>query len=595
MIASQIIIVIFSILFVSYSTSIFIKSRGKEFGLLSLFGMTKSQIRKYVLIENTIISILSLVTGLVTGVIFLKLFLMIMEVFLDAEMLFNVSLKAVGITSLIFLALFEIISAIMTFQIKGKEISQQLKSDKVPKVVPEFSKTKAILGIALIVVGYIVAWNAYDVVVIIAMLPVIFIVSIGTYFTFTQLSIAVANKILKSKKVLYNKINIVAFSQMIFKLQDTAKVLFLASILGAITVTATETMYSLLQEATMMTEEVGNQDITLFREKENVRDKQSIVMIEEILKKHKVSIMESREVEGIIAKNETAQEIKGNNSRETIENFLLISNSKYNELAKSLGKEQIKVNENEVVYNYPYKYLSGVELNEKNKIFKNNKLKINLNGESKEFNLDKEIYENLSRLSMKGYSHILVMNDSEFNDISQKTKDENKVLYNEIKLDNWRQSYNASKEIGEVLGEKYQDNYYSKSIVYRMIRNSFGMSLFIGFFIAFLFLIAAGSIIYFKLFNELKQDSMEYNILRKIGTTRSEINRIITKQIAVIFFLPFLVSTSHSLFALKSLSNLMGRNLFTNGILVAIGYLVFQIGYFFIIRGMYIKRIKCME
>lgn len=41
MIACQVIIVIFSVLFVGYSTSIFLKSRGKEFGLLSLYGMTK--------------------------------------------------------------------------------------------------------------------------------------------------------------------------------------------------------------------------------------------------------------------------------------------------------------------------------------------------------------------------------------------------------------------------------------------------------------------------------------------------------------------------------------------------------------------------
>src|SRR5690554_135812 len=52
-IACLVIIVIFSVLFVSYANSIFIKSRGKEFGLLSLFGMTGGQIKKYVLIEGT--------------------------------------------------------------------------------------------------------------------------------------------------------------------------------------------------------------------------------------------------------------------------------------------------------------------------------------------------------------------------------------------------------------------------------------------------------------------------------------------------------------------------------------------------------------
>ncbi len=133
---------------------------------------------------------------------------------------------------------------------------------------------------------------------------------------------------------------------------------------------------------------------------------------------------------------------------------------------------------------------------------------------------------------------------------------------------------------------------YSKAIPYKETRKSFGMVLFIGFFIAFLFFIASGSIIYFKLFNEIKQDGMEYGILKKIGTTNNEIRDIITKQIGIIFFLPFIVSTSHFLFALKSLSSLMMRNLLTNGLIVMIGYLIFQILYFMIIRAIYINKIK---
>jgi len=111
-------------------------------------------------------------------------------------------------------------------------------------------------------------------------------------------------------------------------------------------------------------------------------------------------------------------------------------------------------------------------------------------------------------------------------------------------------------------------------------------------FIAFLFFIASGSIIYFKLFNEIKQDSIEYGILRKIGTTEKEINSIITKQIGIIFFLPFVVSTFHSFFALKSLSNLLEDNLFKNGLIVMLGYLAFQLIYFVVIRAIYINRLK---
>src|SRR5690625_3721870 len=45
LLACEYIIIIFSFFFVLYSVSAFIKSRKKEFGLLSLFGMTQGQIR----------------------------------------------------------------------------------------------------------------------------------------------------------------------------------------------------------------------------------------------------------------------------------------------------------------------------------------------------------------------------------------------------------------------------------------------------------------------------------------------------------------------------------------------------------------------
>lgn len=186
----------------------------------------------------------------------------------------------------------------------------------------------------------------------------------------------------------------------------------------------------------------------------------------------------------------------------------------------------------------------------------------------------------------------MILNDQDFEEVSKKVKQENKAVYTGINIKKWQRTYKASMEIKDSLGEKYEGNFYSKAIPYKETRKSFGMVLFIGFFIAFLFFIASGSVIYFKLFNEIKQDGIEYGILKKIGTTDKEINDIITKQIGIIFFLPFIVSTSHSLFALKSLSNLMQRNLITNGLTVMVGYLIFQVIYFMVIRAIYIDKMK---
>lgn len=587
MIACQVIIVIFSILFVSYSTSIFLKSRGKEFGLLSLYGMTNKQIKKYVFIENTIISAFSIVTGILSGVVFSKLFLMAMEAFMDINLPFNISFKSLGLTILVFFVLFETVSILMLFKIRNKEIIQQIKSSKIPKEIPQFSKIKSILGVGLLVLGYGIAWIVKGAFVPLAMLPVIFIVIIGTYFTFTQFSIAIANRILKSKDIIYKKTNLISYSQMIFKLQDTAKVLFAAAILGAITFTATETIYSFFTEIASISGIDTPEDIAIIRKGETIDDIHSIDRIKEILEKYDLKTKGIYTVKNIWVKNEANKD-----NSHIKEEILIMSNTDYNKLAVSQNKEKIIVKENEAVYNFPYEVFGYNGKPEKIKRYPLEIAKLSLNGEVREYKVNDEIHHSLMALGKLGYFDAFILNDKDYNHLLKRAKEDNIVIYNGIKLDNWKSSFDASVEIRDMLGDKYQGSYYAKSIPYKDIRNNFGLTLFIGFFIAFLFFIASGSIIYFKLFNEVKQDKVEYDILRKIGATENEINKIITKQIGIIFFLPFVVSTTHSLFALKSLSNLLEKNLFTNGLVVAFGYLVFQMIYFIIIRIMYIRKVK---
>ena len=46
LIAAEIVIIVFSVFFIAYSNAAFIQPRKKEFGLLTLFGMSKSQLKK---------------------------------------------------------------------------------------------------------------------------------------------------------------------------------------------------------------------------------------------------------------------------------------------------------------------------------------------------------------------------------------------------------------------------------------------------------------------------------------------------------------------------------------------------------------------
>ena len=141
--ASRVIIVIFSILFVNYSTKVFLNSRGQEFGLLSLYGMTKKQLRKFLMKENTFLSFMSTVIGLVAGIVFSKVFFMIMGKFLGIDFYFYVSMKALVGTFITFFILFEVMSLYSMSSIKNKEILSQLNIDREVEDLPKFSVAKA--------------------------------------------------------------------------------------------------------------------------------------------------------------------------------------------------------------------------------------------------------------------------------------------------------------------------------------------------------------------------------------------------------------------------------------------------------------------
>lgn len=581
MIASQVVIIIFTFFFVGYSTSIFLKSRGKEFGLLSLYGMTKNQIRKYVLIENIIISLMSILTGTLTGIIFSKLFFMAMESFLSISIPFHISLNALGLTFIVFLIVFQTISLYNVFKIRSKQIIEQLKESKKPKIVPKFSRFKSILGVLLITIGYLTAWFVPGGAVPLAMLPVILIVIAGTYFIFTEFSIYISNRILKNEKILYKRTNLVSYSQMIFKLQDTAKVMFLAAILGAFTFSATETIFSFYMEIPHLIGVTDTAaDVSIIQRGDRLTDD-----VDTIIDSANLDIVNINKIDGVtVEKN-----ISGENTR-TVEYFLL-SESNYNELVKEEDKSSLNIEKDELVYLYPFKVMFPQDQTDL-EFADWDEIDLDTVDGSKTFNLKQQIYGQLTSLPKSGYYEVLILNDEDFKEVYDSSDYSQKIIFTGIEVENFKKSYAPSLELKDRLGEDYGREFYSKAIEYKEGIAGYGLALFIGFFIAILFLIASGSILYFKLFGEIKQDAVEYEILRKIGSTKKEINKIATKQIGIIFFLPFIVASMHAFFALKSLSSLLMTNLFIHGIIVMLGYLIFQILYFFIIRSVYIRRIN---
>ncbi|WP_372999458.1 FtsX-like permease family protein [Lutispora sp.] len=599
MILCEVLIMVFTVLFTFYSISSFLKSREKEFGLLSMFGLTKGEIRRYVIYENLIVSTVSIFTGLLLGILFSKLFFMAITVImaLDVEVPFSISLKAVAITVLSFVALFQGLSILVTLRIKNNNIAELLRGARVAQEAPKFSIPKTIIAVVFIAIGYIIAVIS-GIAIILTMFPVLFFTVTGTYFLFTQFSVFMTRKIKNNKKIFYKGTNIITLSQIVHRLKDNAKVLFIVSILGAVTLTASATVYS-TQQSIKYKMLLGNpHDVSFMEIGAGLNDMSILEKTEDILSKHGHVLKNKNQVPLLKATNQGELNLSNEknalnpNRKPNIKDFYVMSNSDYNKLAAQFKKEKIELAQGEVYIN-SYEFVIMGSRSEK--IFVNNKsITLGINGDNYRFNLVGESIGGVIDVD-KDKTNVVIVNDKEFESFRAKASKEDEIMYYGYNIEDWDKSTEAVEEIASILPDNENIRFTEKIRTFVDIMQTMSLFLFIGTFVSILFFIATGSIIYFKMFNEIRNDRWEFVSLKKIGMAYDEIKQIVSKQSFIVFFMPFVVAFTHSAFAIIALSNLLGDNITLYFLTVAAIYLLFQSLYYIFAKTMYIKQIKNFE
>lgn len=245
----QYIIVIFSFLFALYSNSAFLKTRQQEFGLLSLFGMTRMQLRTLIIYENGAIALLSIGAGIGLGIAFSKLFYMALEVLLhmNEPIAFAVPLKALWLTAGGFFLLFGAISAWTAWRVGRGGIMDMLKASKEPGSPPVFSRWLAVLAVICLGAAYGMALIMNGANFVLLAPSVMVTVTIGTYLLFTQFSIMLLRFIQSNHRLYYRRTNLIIVAQLSYKMKTNARMLFIVSMLSAVIVTASGAVYMMGQ------------------------------------------------------------------------------------------------------------------------------------------------------------------------------------------------------------------------------------------------------------------------------------------------------------------------------------------------------------
>ena len=160
---SQGLIFVFSFFFILYSVSSFLKTRKKEFGILMMQGMSMRQLKKLLLIENMLIGLGSICIGILIGLIFSKLVLLISAsvLMISNGLPFYIPVQAVLLTVITFLLLFLIVSLVTFKMIKVTELVELIQAEEKPKPEPKSSILLSLLSLISIGYGYIFSISLY--------------------------------------------------------------------------------------------------------------------------------------------------------------------------------------------------------------------------------------------------------------------------------------------------------------------------------------------------------------------------------------------------------------------------------------------------
>ena len=83
----------------------------------------------------------------------------------------------------------------------------------------------------------------------------------------------------------------------------------------------------------------------------------------------------------------------------------------------------------------------------------------------------------------------------------------------------------------------------------------------IGTFLGVIFFIGAGSVLYFRMYTDLATEHEKYITITKIGLTEYEMKQSVTIQLAILFFVPYIMASIHTFFATKMLQDILGLSL----------------------------------
>ncbi|TCZ75087.1 ABC transporter permease [Paenibacillus albiflavus] len=563
---SKWIIYVFSFFFVLYSMSAFLQSRKREFGLMIMQGMTTVQLRLMIFLENMIIGLFATIGGIGLGLVFAKAILLAGEnvLTINQKLSFYIPYKAIILTLFAFLILFILISFFISAVLRSGKIITLLKGNKQAKSEPKSSALLSLLVPILLGTSYFLSLRAEGLEAIFLLIPVVIMVSIGTYLLFTQLSVYIIRKIKSMKTIFWLKTNMLLFSDLAYRMKDNARSFFLVAIISTVSFCAIGSLYGFQSMIGGNNAKENPYLFTYLATNGDSNEQKHIEQIDRTLK------------ESNLAVEKGALKLTYYSASNGDRTIVVVKQSDYNQLAELMEIDTIQLSGGKAavvdfgmsrmgqsMLNQPVTLQSGVVI------------------EANQAVVSPAVY---------GFSGYFIVSDDQYAKLQ--TPIQEKHYYAWHGPLGQKEALAAGGKLTNQLPYSNKYEFYALELQNSILNQRFGPILFIGLFIGIVFFVSAGSFLYFRLYSDLDDDRQKFKSVSKMGLSERELTKILNRQIILLFFAPIVVALVHGAVALATLSNMFQYSLLKESLLVLSLFFIVQVIYFFIVRFFYIRQVR---
>lgn len=577
-----IIIGIFSIIFLFYTNSFLIKQRKKEFGLFNILGMEKRHIARVMINETIIIAIISLVSGILGGILFSKLMVLLLFKIIRFEVIFGFEIPKIAVISTIILFgfIFTLNLIHNIYQVHRSKPVELLSGGNVGEREPKTKWVTALTGAICLGVGYYLALTTETPLAALSLFFVaVILVMIGTHNLFTAGSIAILKSLKKNKAYYYKTSNFISISGMIYRMKQNAAGLANICILSTaviITLSTTVSMYVGMEDVLrtrfprnieISAREISDEDTVKIDEIISLQSEKSGIAQENIIRYRNISFLSKQN--GSEFEQMGPDEFDNNN----LALLVFVTQDEYNKLEN----KSISLSENEALFYTLRGDMPGdnIKLNDINLSIREKLTSFESSGDSTAY-ISNTFYVVVDSLNtIERIYHSLHGNDDMPDFAYYYGFDVNADSDIQIQLIN-----NLSDAISVTdLDARVDGAEASRASFYTL----YGGLFFLGIFLGLLFIMATVLIIYYKQIAEGFDDKKRYEIMQKVGMSRAEIKKSIKSQVLMVFFLPLITAVIHIAFAFSMITKLLNvlnlSNIPLFALFTAITILVFGVFY----------------